>query len=224
MGIYLYAEGEANVRITAASDYIVAAAAKLGPERVSFAWLGSPTTMHVIPAECSAAQSKNLDRVSWWMKMMPFISNQRTPVDFGSGEAHVLRGYAVMQGPNYALAQHMRHWRAFLLCEAGFKISAPMAPACRTDSVCRSKTIAKALDGMAYFPPCEVFDADAANALLFGILLSDVTETQRPPLASPFHLFTQKSFHGGYWRTPYNMESCGKTTFMLGQLFPRKHA
>jgi len=223
IGTYLYADSDANVRLTAAADYIIAAAAQLGRERVNFAWLGSPATAHVFPSECVEAQSQNVDMMSWWQRLLMFSSAVPEATEFGSGEAHVFKGYAIMQGPNYALAQHMRQWRAMLLNEAGFTISTPMAPPCRTESVCHNHTMAKVLDGMAYFPPCEAFDAETANALLFGILVSDLTGAKASPVPSSFHIFMRKSFHGGYWRTPYNMESCGKTTFFLGQLFPRKY-
>lgn len=222
LGTYLYADSDANVRITAAAEYIIAAASKLGKDRVSFAWLGSPSTAHIIPAECSEAQGSNVEKVSWWLKRLPFYSQQREPTKFGDGTAHILKGYAVMQGPNYALAQHMRQWRAILLTEEGFTVSTPMAPGSRTESVTHNSTMARVLDGMAYFPPCEAFDPDTATALLFGILVSDVVGSKPTPLPSPFHVFTRKSFHGGGWRTPYNMESCGKTTYLLGLLVPRK--
>jgi len=222
LGTYLYADSDANVRITAAADYIIAAASKLGPERVSFAWLGSPSTAHVIPAECSEAQSKNVELMSWWQKAMPYTMATPSQVWCGSSKAHIFSGYVVMQGPNYALAQHMRQWRAMVLESAGFTVSSPMAPACRTESVCKNQTMAKLLDGMAYFPPCEAFDADTANALLFCILVSDVTGQKPTPLPSAFHLFIRKSFHGGAWRTPYNIESTGKTTYLLGRFRPLK--
>jgi len=219
MGTYLYADGQANVTLTAAADAIIKIAAeKLGKDRISFAWLGSPATAHVMTAECAAAQAANVQD-----KVPVGSQKEREPVDFGSEKAHVYRGYSLFQGPNYALAQHMRHWRAMVLEDAGFTVSTPMAPACRTESVCHVELMVKLLDGMAYFPPCEAFDSDAANALLFGMLIADLAAPQQAALPSPFHIFTRRSFHGGYWRVPYNMESCGKTGYLLGKFFPQKY-
>lgn len=222
IGTYLYADSDANVRITAAADYIIEAAQKLGKDRVSFAWLGSPATAHIVPSECVEAQQTNVGKMSWWLKMWPWARTENEAVAIGSGTCHVYKGYAIMQGPNYALAQHMRQWRAMLLHMAGFTVSSPMAPPCRTESVCHNKTMATYLDGLAYFPPCEAFEPDTANALMFGLLVSDLAGEKPAPLATPFHLFTRKSFNGGSWRTPYNMESAGKAALLLGKLFPKK--
>ena len=50
-------------------------------------------------------------------------------------DTFVYDGYMNLQGPNYALSQHMRQWRAMLLHHDGFVVSTPMAPACRTASM-----------------------------------------------------------------------------------------
>merc|ERR1711920_109864 len=129
--------------------------------------------------------------------------------------AMVFDGYAVVQGPNYAVAQHLRQWRAMLLHSEGFVVSTPMAPACRTESVIHNTTMKAALDGMYYLPPLEAFHPETAAALLFALLVSDLTEPP-PKLASSLELFTRKSFHSGMWRCPFDFGSAGTMLFVLG--------
>merc|ERR1712048_1342886 len=70
IGTYLYVDGGANVCVTVAADFIIEAAAReAGKDKVSFAWLGSPSTAHVVPVEMANAQTRALANASWWQKM-----------------------------------------------------------------------------------------------------------------------------------------------------------
>jgi len=132
-------------------------------------------------------------------------------------QASIFDGYSVLQGPNYALAQHLRQWRAMLLHSEEFVVSTPMAPVCRTESVIHNNTMKAALDGMYYLPPLEAFHPETAAPLLFALLVSDLAEAP-PKLASSLELFTLKSFHSGLWRCPFSFESAGKMLFLLGKV------
>ncbi|CAJ1393414.1 unnamed protein product [Effrenium voratum] len=217
LGTYLYADGEANVRLTAASDYAVEALKSLGKEKVSFAYLASCSTSQSIPQEAVKAQEVNFQASGQWSKT--FGKRQVcTPLD---GSRCFLRAFEVLQGPNYALAQLTRQWRAALLHSEGFLVSSPLAPMCRTESVVHNPTMAVVLEGVAHFPPQEAYDPDAGRMAMFAILLSDLTEPV-PELASPMLITTRKAFHSGIWRTPFVMASLGKTTWFLGKVAPKK--
>ena len=223
IGTYLYADSDLNVRITAVAEVIIAAAAALGKDKVGFAWLGSFAVAHIIPEIAAEAQLTGASRMSWWQRATG-RSLYREPLEFQTGKAHVYKGYATFQGPNYALAQHMRQWRAMLMSDQGFVVSSPMAPPCRTESVVHNATAAIVLEGMSYFPPSEVFDAETANGLLFGLLVSGLT-TPATPVPSPFHIFTRTHFGGGQTRMPYDIGSrlTGVSLYLLGKLCPQKY-
>jgi len=69
LSTYLYADGEANVRLTAAADFIAEAAAReLGKDRLSFAYLVSGSTSHLITAEDSRAQEDIFAGSNIWAK------------------------------------------------------------------------------------------------------------------------------------------------------------
>merc|ERR1711970_775118 len=99
------------------------------------------------------AQKEKLGEASWWQRWKG-TPQRCDPIDLGTmGAARLYKGFAVIQGPNYALAQLMRQWRAMLLNAEGFVVSAPVAPMCRTESVCHNRTMAVILDGVAYTEP-----------------------------------------------------------------------
>ncbi|CAE8736873.1 unnamed protein product [Polarella glacialis] len=221
LGTYLYADGEANMRLTAAADFVVEALAKaLGNQKVSFAYLASSSTAVVIPPEAVQAQADNYAQANNWAKLCGTRRNC-APLEGSSVPLHIYRGIEVLQGPNYALSQSMRQWRAVLLHMEGFVVSAPVAPNCRTESVLHNKTMAVILEGVGYWAPMESFDADTARMAMYAILISDLSE-KPPQLASPMHLFARKSFHSGGWRCPFELSSLGMTTWVLGKLAPRK--
>jgi len=212
---YLYLDGEANLRVTAVSDYIIEQASKYGAGKVSFAWLSSCSTTHVMRKDAAAAQENNYAN-STWVQQRTGTRQECESVT----EGNLFHGFEVMQGPNYALSQSMRQWRAMLLHSAGFVVSAPITPMCRTESVCSNKTMAAALQGVAYIRPLEAFDPETCRAAMFFILISDLMEPV-PELPSPFHLFTRKAFHSGLWRCGFLMSSLGVQTAMWGQLMPK---
>jgi len=222
-GTYLYADGEANVRLTVASDFVVDTLAQaLGTQKVSFAYLASSSTSVVIPPEAVQAQDTNFTTAGRWSKMF----GQRLecpPLPGVAPPVHVFHGLVVLQGPNYALAQMMRQWRAVVLHMGGFVVSTPMAPSCRTESVVHNKTMAVILEGMGHWPPMEAFDPETARMAMFALLVSELTEHQPPKLASPMHLFARKAFHSGVWRCPFDLSSLGASTWVLGRVAPAKH-
>mmetsp|Transcript_44547 Transcript_44547/g.88272 ORF Transcript_44547/g.88272 Transcript_44547/m.88272 type:complete len:524 (+) Transcript_44547:94-1665(+) len=222
-GTYLYADGEANVRLTVASDFVVDTLAQaLGNQKVSFAYLVSPSTSVVIPPEAVQAQETNFTIAGRWSKL--FGQRLECPTLPGvTPPLHIFHGLVVLQGPNYALAQMMRQWRAVLLHMGGFVVSTPVAPTCRTESVVHNKTMSAILDGMGHWHPMESFNPDTARMAMFAILVSELTEQQPPKLASPMHIFARKAFHSGGWRCPFDLSSLGASTWVLGRLAPAKH-
>ncbi|EOD19657.1 hypothetical protein EMIHUDRAFT_424818 [Emiliania huxleyi CCMP1516] len=161
--------------------------------------------------------------------MMRYRLAIRPPLSGAAGSAaaeptYVHDAYSMTQGPNYALAQHMRQWRAMLAYTEGYAVSAPMAPAARTASMLHVHTVATALDGFGYFRPLEAFEPDCLRACLAALLAVELS-TPMPALPSPFHLFTRHGFHGGFWRFPYSSDSIGSSAYVLGMVRPwRKEA
>ena len=73
-----------------------------------------------------------------------FVENGFTGVDDGGTKFFVAPEFVNEQGPNYALAKRIQHWRAMLLRGAGHTVSANIAPASKTVSVMKQTRLATA--------------------------------------------------------------------------------
>jgi len=203
VGAYAYADGEAHVRTSLASDVILSdLCSEFGPEKVCAAFLSSPGTATAIPeaawldAEERFRRREDDDGVFHWRRLVGFALNLHgggfkrncrpavTRVLEASGDLSSRRpvyahdGHVILQGPNYALAKTMQNWRATVAGAAGFCVSANMAPGSRTRSMRRVKTVALALEGQKHFPPLRAFDVDETRWTMAALLLRDLGADQ----------------------------------------------
>lgn len=73
------------------------------------------------------------------------------------GSLYLVDGLVNKQGPNYALAKRMQHWRAVVARqEYRCKVSSNIAPSTATASVVSNRLFAMAYGGMHFFQPMEV--------------------------------------------------------------------
>ena len=127
-------------------------------------------------------------------------------------------GLSVAQGPNYALAKRMQHWRAVSSYESGHVASTMVAPSTATISVIHNKTFAWAYGGMPSFG-FEIFKQETTNAVMSAVLIHDVLNDKGPKnptnrrkfgVDNALKLFSSESVHGGLWRAPYTVDSLGE--------------
>lgn len=129
-------------------------------------------------------------------------------------------GISVAQGPNYALAKRMQHWRAVVARSQGCIVSSNIAPATSTVSVVQNRTFAWAYEGMPYFKPYEIFAPETSNAVMSALLFSDLNDPKsagnpKTPLNNPNQLFQWGSFNGGAWRCAYEVDSIGEASVLI---------
>lgn len=188
------------------------------------AYLCTPTDVHVIPEETYLAikgQARSLGLVNL-LCLLTFnlfgllVSNLKRPVKTADGsELYLVDGLVNKQGPNYALAKRMQHWRAVTAREEHrCFVSSNIAPSTATASVVSNRLFAMAYGGMSFFKPMEVFEQETSNAVMCSLLLRDVFDEATPanpslPVKNPLCLFSFGSFHGGVWRIAYTMDSIG---------------
>jgi hypothetical protein len=146
--------------------------------------------------------------------------NYRAPIKVGGEEFYLVNGISVAQGPNYALAKRMQHWRAIIAHSKGCIVSSNIAPSTSTVSVVHNRTFAWAYEGMPYFKPYEIFAPETSNAVMSAILFSDLNNPKsvanpKNKLANPNQLFSYNSFHGGLWRAAYEVDSIGETSVLI---------
>ena len=102
----------------------------------------------------------------------------------------------VAQGPNYALAKRMQHWRAMIARSKGCVISSNIAPSTSTRSVTQNKMFAYAYESLPAFKPYEVPGPETSNAVMTALLLHDLNEPMHAgnpnmPLVNPQQIFAQ---------------------------------
>ena len=231
VGSYAYLNGALHVQVSLAMDAITR---DLTEKRkgTALAYLCTPTDLHLIPEEAHAAATATYKEYSkkLYCAFLHLASNgkflrrnAREPVPSadGSNLFYIVNGISVAQGPNYALAKRMQHWRAILArCKTGCIVSSNIAPSTSTVSVVQNRTFAWAYEGMPYFKPYEIFAPETSNAVMSAILfydLNDPTSAGNPQtkLENPNELFKFGAFHGGTWRCAYEVDSIGEASVFI---------
>lgn len=136
----------------------------------------------------------------------------------------LIDGLSVDQGPNYALAKRLQHWRAMIQYNAGNIVSSNIAPSTATLSVVSNRSFGWAYGGMPYFKPYEIFQQDTTNAVMAGVLVANITQSESPSnpknrdacgIKNTLELFKCNSVHGGLWRAAYKVDSIGVTSVFI---------
>mmetsp|Transcript_4383 Transcript_4383/g.5776 ORF Transcript_4383/g.5776 Transcript_4383/m.5776 type:complete len:187 (-) Transcript_4383:339-899(-) len=146
--------------------------------------------------------------------------NARTPIPGEGGDFYTVNGISVAQGPNYALAKRMQHWRAIVARSEGCFVSSNIAPATSTVSVTQNRTFAWAYEGMPYFKPYEISAPSTSNSVMSAILFYDLNDpasagNPKTKLNNPNQIFQFGSFNGGCWRCAYEVDSIGEASVLI---------
>jgi len=228
----IYLDGEANVRAVTAMDAIVSFVMQKRPDDVALAYWISPGTPHVISKDAALdAKSRFESSIPLWhrpFRILPSFGFQRNPISYqATTDLYVYNGLADLQGPNYALSKCIQQWRAMLYSPKfidtldspkAWAVSANVSPPARTQSMISHSTVSTWLNGISAFPPMTVFQPDTARVLMTLLLLHDLSSNQSPTDRHPMTLFVDNSVHGGCWRMPYDLNSVGTISFVLGKL------
>ncbi|KAL3783697.1 hypothetical protein ACHAW5_005182 [Stephanodiscus triporus] len=232
IGSYAYLNGAMHVQVSLAMDAIcrdLCARRRGGGGETSLAYLCTPTDLHLIPKDAHDAAKANYADYSrrpfcTLMKLLGgkkvLRKNSRDPVPGVGGDFYYVNGISVAQGPNYALAKRMQHWRAIIARDEGHVVSSNVAPSTSTASVTQNRTFAWAYEGMPYFAPYEIFAPETSKSVMIAILFHDLNNPRSvanpgTKLANPNQLFSYGSFHGGVWRCAYEIDSIGECSVLL---------
>eukprot|EP00611_Tribonema_gayanum_P018916 TRINITY_DN3221_c0_g1_i3.p1 TRINITY_DN3221_c0_g1~~TRINITY_DN3221_c0_g1_i3.p1 ORF type:complete len:570 (-),score=234.90 TRINITY_DN3221_c0_g1_i3:293-1939(-) len=236
VGAYAYLDGELHVRVSLAMDAIIKGLTedKAAHPAVTPAYLCTPTDIHVSTADARAAAAKNYSPLSspfaallrltplfWFGPLRPNFGGRLT-VKGPEETYYVVDGLVNRQGPNYALAKRMQHWRAVVArARGGCAVSSNIAPSTATASVTHNRLFAMAYGGMHWFKPMEVFQQETSNAVMGALLLRDVSDRRAKgaspavPLSTPLQIFSFGAFHGGVWRLGFKMDTIGEASILM---------
>jgi len=229
VGCYVYLDGEAHVKVALACDAIMKGMSE--QRKSDLAFLCTPTDTHVITDDARRAALSRYNSMNWRnLLVLPIrifdgrkllAKNALPPVTSNNGQQFsMVDGLVVQQGPNYALAKRMQHWRAIVARAQGSLVSTHVAPSTSTASVVHNKQFAWAYDGMPYFQPFEIFSQETSNAVMCSILVHDLNNPKAAAnpdvtLLNPLELFKYNSFHGGVWRAAYKVGTIGEVSVIV---------
>jgi hypothetical protein len=227
VGSYAYLNGALHVQVSLAMDAICKDLSE--KRKASLAYLCTPTDLHACTKEAHEASVELYKTYSkkpycMFMKLLGrgkmLKKNAMKPISGEGGEFYVVNGLSVAQGPNYALAKRMQHWRAIIARNQGSIVSSNVAPATSTVSVTQNRTFAWAYEGMPYFKPYEISAPETSNAVMSAILFSDLNDPNgasnpNTKLRNPNELFKYGSFNGGTWRCAYTVDTIGEASVLL---------
>jgi hypothetical protein len=220
LGNYVYADGAANVRVSAAVDALTVRL-QAGRDDVALAFLATPTDVFAVGADAVAQSAHAYASRSRGAKLAA------RPLRALSGGRLLRRAYppgadpgindslVAQQGPNYALAKRLQRWRATLARDGGATVSLNVAPPTRTRSVVRNRALAAAYAGAHRFG-VEVFEPATCKVLMAALLVHDLHTGGGPAHAHPWQDEAYAAAPGGLWRIAYAPRSALGLAALLG--------
>eukprot|EP00303_Exanthemachrysis_gayraliae_P003631 CAMPEP_0206016888 /NCGR_PEP_ID=MMETSP1464-20131121/23809_1 /ASSEMBLY_ACC=CAM_ASM_001124 /TAXON_ID=119497 /ORGANISM="Exanthemachrysis gayraliae, Strain RCC1523" /LENGTH=787 /DNA_ID=CAMNT_0053390719 /DNA_START=11 /DNA_END=2374 /DNA_ORIENTATION=+ len=232
IGNYTYLDGDLHVKLALCADYCIQRLCAARPS-TAVAFLCTPTDIHVCTDAANAAARKayGAGLGSLGMEMLfhllsggkCLVKNALSPVKTDKKVIQLVDGLSVAQGPNYALAKRMQHWRACLAFEGGHTVSSMVAPSTATLSVIHNRSFAWAYGGMPYFG-YEIFKQETTNAVMAALLMHDALnpKSSKNPknrnehgIDNTLELFRTQAVHGGLWRCAYKVDSIGEASALI---------
>ena len=230
IGNYTYLDGQLHTQLSIGCDAIIQTVCAHRGKGTSIAFLCTPTDLHVIPKEAADAAAANAAAAPLWQRTIsalcgalcgpraPLRPNALPPVKTkDSTDIYYVDGISYAQGPNYALAKRLQHWRAIVQREAGHTVSSNIAPSTATLSVTSNPLFGAAYGGFHKFRPLEVMYQHTSNAVMTALLVFDLRDPDsfanprnKLPSGNPYQLFEYGSFHGGVWRCGYKLDTLGE--------------
>jgi len=233
VGNYTYLDGDLHVKLAIAADAIIAGLCKARKD-TKVAFLCTPTDLHVITDDAHKAAKANYGwhvgrLVELFFQVASFgkalKKNACKPLPTSSDKTlKIVDGLSVAQGPNYALAKRLQHWRAMVAYDAGHTVSSNIAPSTATLSVVSNRTFGWAYGGMPYFKPYEIFQQETTNGVMGAMLIYDATAAgsaanpanrKKFDIENTLELFKWNSVHGGVWRAGYTVDSIGEVSVLI---------
>ncbi len=220
LGNYVYANGAANVQVSAAVDALTVRL-QAARDDVALAFLATPTDVYAVGAD-AVAQS-----VSAYAARSRGAKLAGRPLRTLSGGRLLRRAYlpgadpgisdslVAQQGPNYALAKRLQRWRASLARDGGATVSMNVAPPTRTRSVVQNRVLAAAYAGAHRFG-VEVFEPATTTVLMAALLVHDLHAGGGPAHAHPWQDEAYAAAPGGLWRIAYAPRSALGLAALLG--------
>jgi hypothetical protein len=219
LGNYVYADGGANVLLSAAVD-VLAMRLQAARDDVALAFLATPTDVFAVPADAVAQSARAYAtrsaaaKVSGWPLRALSGGRLLRPAYPPGADPGICDSLIPQQGPNYALAKRVQRWRATVARDSGALVSMNVAPPTRTRSVMKNRALAAAYVGAPRFGVA-VFEPATTKALMAALLVHDL-HTGGPKQDHPWQDEAHAAAHGGLWRGAYAPRSALVLAALMG--------
>jgi len=220
LGNYVYADGAANVRLSAAVDALTMRL-QAGRGDVALAFLATPTDVFAVPAEAVAQSASayatragGMRLAGWLLRALSGGRLLRRAYPPGA-DPGINDSLVPQQGPNYVLAKRLQRWRGTVARDAGAAVSINVAPPTRTRSVVKNQVLAAAYAGAHRFG-VEVFEPATTRVLMAALLVHDLHTGGGPAQPHPWQDEAHAAAHGGLWRIAYTPRSVLALAAALG--------
>jgi hypothetical protein len=226
LGNYVYADGAAFVRVSAAADALTVRL-QAARDEVALAFVATPTDVFAVPAQAVAQSVRAYATRSRTAKLagrpLRTLSGGRLlrPAYMPGADPGINDSLVPQQGPNYALAKRLHRWRATLARASGATVSMNVAPPSRTRSVVKNRALAAAYAGAHRFG-VEVFEPATCKVLMAALLVHDLHTGGGPAHPHPWQDEAHAAAHGGLWRIAYAPRSALGLAAALGYTAARK--
>jgi hypothetical protein len=222
-GHFGYAPGIDHLRLQVVAEILSELAMqRLGPERLQFSWLATPSDSIAVPVELQLARMQNFRNRSTLRKLNDFgwqlLGQLREPRLELIGEAALgmalLDASTTKQGPSYSLAKRTQRWRAQLAASAGYRVNYQVTPPATTHSVLDFRILRATYRGAARYGthPLPVVEARQWPAALTALAALQPSAVMNRPA----EIYLPQAIHGGLWRTPYETDSSWYPATVLG--------
>lgn len=229
LGSYTYLDSVFFPKISIACDMIgwyLQVKKANSKETVVIATLSSGADVFVVPDEAVERAEERIallsnrvvhgavNAVSFGKLLQP---NHHLRVVADNGDVFfVCDGLATIQGPNYALAKRLQHWRAVVASCDGFQVSSNIAPATFTNSVEHNPMMLYISRAISQFAPIEVFDKDTTKYLMTYLLLRDLARSdQQRELRNPLEVVSTTAVDCGVWRSAIKIGTAGEVAMLM---------
>eukprot|EP00924_Labyrinthula_sp_SR-Ha-C_P008243 maker-scaffold_11-snap-gene-7.0-mRNA-1 protein AED:0.00 eAED:0.00 QI:132/1/1/1/1/1/3/143/543 len=236
LGQYTYLDSDLFPRITVACDFISTFLQHNREKDTIFATLSSAADVFLVNEEAvEMAEQRmrtftlsNLTQKALNALTLNKILQPNNHIKVASPETgdlfYICDGLATIQGPNYALAKRMQHWRAVWCQQNGVKVSSNIAPATFTQSVEHNKLTLYISRSISNFKPIMVFDKDTTKSIMTNLLLFDVADwninsashlNSNVKLRNPLELVSRTAVDCGVWRSAVKIGTAGEAAIMI---------
>jgi hypothetical protein len=219
LGNYVYADGAANVLLSAAVDALTVRL-QAARDDVALGFLATPTDVFAVPADAVAQSARAyaarslVSRLGGWpLRVLSGGRLLRRAYPPGA-DPGICDSLIPQQGPNYALAKRVQRWRATVARDSGAVVSMNVAPPTRTRSVLKNRALAAAYIGAPRFG-VEVFEPATTKTLMAALLVHDLY-AGCPAQAHPWQDEAHAAAHGGLWRIAYAPRSALTLAALMG--------